>query len=170
MTVERRPLPRTPFAVEFARQSRTRSGAPTLVPVASGGAAVAAQLLVLEDAVSFEQAQDMLYRRESHSSRVVGYASSGATWIADAGPDDGLDHRLYTALESNISPTPGLLAELAIRSATERDDRLDGISYLQEMRRLGLETPLTDAYEREVLRRTGSRTLAEAWARAHALG
>ena len=40
---------RTPFRVEFARQSRTRGGAPTLVPVSEGGASVEAKVLVLKN-------------------------------------------------------------------------------------------------------------------------
>ncbi|MFL5952257.1 MAG: hypothetical protein ACJ74M_11700, partial [Gaiellaceae bacterium] len=163
---ERRSLAQTPFEVEFARKSWKRSCAPTLVPVSSDGAAVPAQLLVLDKAVSLKQAQDVLYRRESRSPPGVSYASSGATWIADAGPDDGLNHRLYTALPCNIRPSLELLAELAIKSAAERDDGLDGITYLRDMRQLGIDTPLTAAYEQEVLRRTKSATLEQAWAQA----
>jgi hypothetical protein len=37
-------------------------------------------------------------------------------------------------LQSNIAPTPGLLADLAIGSAMERDDGRDGISYLIDIR------------------------------------
>ena len=40
----------TPFAVEFARSSRTRDSAPTLVPVSQGGGRVPALLLVLASA------------------------------------------------------------------------------------------------------------------------
>jgi hypothetical protein len=38
----------TPFSVEFARASRTRAGAPTLVPVDSGGGKVLAHILVVD--------------------------------------------------------------------------------------------------------------------------
>ena len=55
---------RTPFRVEFARSSTSREGAPTLVPVDSGGACVAAIIYGVE--VSEQQAADMLYRREIH--------------------------------------------------------------------------------------------------------
>jgi hypothetical protein len=37
----------TPFNIEYARQSRTRKGAPTLVPVEEGGAQVSAKLILL---------------------------------------------------------------------------------------------------------------------------
>ena len=53
----------TPFAVEFARKSRTRKGAPTLVPVERGDARVEAKVFVLN--VSVEEAVNRLYRRET---------------------------------------------------------------------------------------------------------
>lgn len=54
----------TPFPVEFARSSRTRDGAPTLVPVSQGGSTVHAVILVLDREVSESQARDVLWRRE----------------------------------------------------------------------------------------------------------
>jgi hypothetical protein len=51
--------------VEFARSSRTRDGAPTLVPVSEGGAHVCASVLVLDDADTVGDARDILYRRET---------------------------------------------------------------------------------------------------------
>jgi hypothetical protein len=167
-TVERRLLPATPFSVEFARSSMRRSGAPTLVPVLDGGAPLPAQLLVLRESVTLEEASDILYRREAAHPRKT-YAASGANWIADAGPEGGLTHRLYVALQSNIAPTPGLLADLAIGSAIERDDGRDGISYLIDIRQQGIETPLTDAYEKAVLERTARSTLEAALAFARSL-
>jgi hypothetical protein len=54
------------------------------------------------------------------------------------------------------------LAEQAITSAhLERTGR-DGITYLIEAKRNGMMTPLSDAYEQEILRRTQSRNLEEA--------
>src|SRR5258708_5570037 len=50
-TASRREL-ETPFAVEYGRSSNTRGGAPTLVPVATGGAKVKATVFVLKDSVS----------------------------------------------------------------------------------------------------------------------
>lgn len=54
----------TPFAVEFARSSYSRGGAPTLVPVSSGGSKVRSKIIVV-DALA-EDATNMLYRREIH--------------------------------------------------------------------------------------------------------
>ena len=56
----------TPFPVEYGRYSgKTRGGAPTVVKH-DKGAPVAAEILVLDDKVSFEDARDMLWRRERH--------------------------------------------------------------------------------------------------------
>ena len=56
----------TPFPVEFARSSRTRGGAPTLIPVTEGGARVPATLLILAEPVTVQAARLLLYRRETH--------------------------------------------------------------------------------------------------------
>ncbi len=47
-TASRREL-ETSFAVEYGRSSNTRGGAPTLVPVATGGAKVKAAVFVLKE-------------------------------------------------------------------------------------------------------------------------
>src|SRR5262249_5382201 len=52
----------TPFAVEFARTSKERRGAPTLVLVQDHGAPVLASLIVVN--VEEAEAADRLYRRE----------------------------------------------------------------------------------------------------------
>ena len=52
----------TPFAVEFARESEKRSGAPTLVPVSEGGAQVRGCIIVVS--ASEADAANLLYRRE----------------------------------------------------------------------------------------------------------
>lgn len=56
----------TPFKVEFARLSSTRSNAPTLVPVTSGGRKVNAVILVLKNDTFVNVAESMLWRRERH--------------------------------------------------------------------------------------------------------
>ena len=56
----------TPFAVEYGRSSNTRGGAPTLVPVKTGGAKVKATVFVLKDSISEQEAENILYRRELH--------------------------------------------------------------------------------------------------------
>jgi hypothetical protein len=55
----------TPFPVEYARISgNTRGGAPTLVPHDSGSP-VSAEIFVLDDAVSVDEARNMLWRLET---------------------------------------------------------------------------------------------------------
>jgi hypothetical protein len=57
----------TPFEVEYARSSRTRASAPTLVPVKGGmGGQVRAQVLVLKPDANVATAKTLLYRREVH--------------------------------------------------------------------------------------------------------
>jgi hypothetical protein len=158
---------KTPFAVEFARSSRTRDGAPTLVPVDAGGAPIDASVLVLDRSISDEQARDMLYRRESGQvGEPTTYRRAPATWIRELRDFAGVDVCLYTALRPNIAPlTAARLAELAIQSAKAPSgrERRDGISYLQEQKRRGIKTPLMRLYEAEILRRTGARDLDHAW-------
>lgn len=60
--VERQEGVMTPFNVEFARSSKGRRGAPTLIPVNDIGAPVQAHLLVLN--VTEDEAKHRLYRRE----------------------------------------------------------------------------------------------------------
>jgi len=60
-TVNTVPGIRTPFKVEFARSSSKRSGAPTLVPLESGGE-VSARIFVV--GLSAAEAANCLYRRE----------------------------------------------------------------------------------------------------------
>lgn len=162
----------TPFSVEFARKSRTRDGAPTLVPVYEGGASVKAAILVLEDYVSEIEATDMLWRRET---RQVG---SGKRYVAPTSPGEntvivrrledfeGLDVVLYAEIGANIpNPGPRKLAELAIDSASSSAgrERKDGITYLISVKKNGIETPLMPGYERELLRLTGTVTLEQAY-------
>jgi hypothetical protein len=161
----------TPFAVEFARSSFTRDGAPTLVPVTVGGSAVTASVLVLKDIISEERARDLLYRRESwRSGEAVSYRETSADWIRTI-ELVGVRACLCTALEPNIDPlTVEHLADLAIRSATgvAGTEKRDGISYLEQQKRRGVVTPLMPGYEAEVLARTGGGDLVDAWARARA--
>ena len=105
----------TPFAVEFARSSRTRDGAPTLVPVGEGGAHVPATVLLLDESVTLADARAMLYRRET--GRLYDISSgSRVAWIADLSGFAGTRTCLYTALQPNIRPlTADKLAETCRR-------------------------------------------------------
>jgi hypothetical protein len=167
-TATRRIAVQTPFFVEFARSSRTRDGAPTLVPVRAGGAHIPATILVLDDSVTVADARAILYRRETGHLNDIS-AVSQAAWIAALADFAGISTCLYTALQPNIRPlTAQKLAELAVCSAAAAAgaERRDGISYLQQQKRRGLMTPLMPGYEQAVLARTDAEDLDSAWERA----
>lgn len=164
---------KTPFSVEFARTSSKRDGAPTLIPVESGGVQVDAVLLVLEPTVSEAEAKDMLYRREIHNvgkSRkyVPPEVPKENTVIVERLTDfPHVDIVLYTKIGANIEEenlTAKYLASLAIESAKSSAGKQgkDGISYLMNAQRNGIVTPLSPRYEEEILRQTGTNTLEEA--------
>lgn len=56
------------------------------------------------------------------------------------------------------------LAELAVKSARANQDRSDGISYLMNAKKCGIQTPLSAQYEKEILRLTGTESLEAALA------
>ena len=82
---------------------------------------------------------------------------------------EGISVCLYAALAANIPPplTAEKLAHLALRSALGPSGakRRDGISYLRQQKRRGIETPLMRPYEKAVLTHTGTGSLDEAWER-----
>ncbi len=61
--IARRIPTKTPFPVEYARLSQSRGGGPTVVPHQIGRP-VSADILVLNERVSLDQAMDLLWRRE----------------------------------------------------------------------------------------------------------
>jgi hypothetical protein len=160
---------KTPFGVEYGRYSgKARGGAPTLVPHPQG-TPVAAEILVMDDDATVEQATDILWRRET------GKVGFGDTYVAGTSPNSVLVARylddpcveavLYTDFtqEGRIeAPTAAGLAENAIRSVARAPDGKDGISYLADNIEHGICTPLTDSYRAEILRQTGTSSLTEA--------
>jgi len=159
----------TPFAVEFARSSAKRGGAPTLVPVEVGGRPVRAR--ILEVSVEEREAIDIVYRREINevgSSKT--YVERPANWSNAVRFDrfegfEGFSVVISTRMAPNIaSPTVAVLADLAIASARQIDDGRDGISYLLKAIEGGIETDLSAAYAQEILDRTHTTSLAAALA------
>jgi hypothetical protein len=157
----------TPFAVEYARSSSGRKGAPTLVPVEHGGASVLATILELN--VSADEAADIVYRREidkigTGRRYVESIDATPNTVIIDRFLDfEGFDVVLSTRIGANIVPlTPTNLARLAIKSAREALPGKDGITYLLNAMRSGIVTPLTSAYEAAILVETGTSDLEAA--------
>jgi hypothetical protein len=168
---ERRRGVLTPFPVEFARSSTKRGGAPTVVPYPNGGS-VKAEIIVVE--ATDQRAKDALWRRETdnlnskRSYREPTNPGRNTLVIKSFANFEGLPVVLAAFFAATIEhPTPTRLGELAIQSAQDRTVRLgrDGISYLIEAKRCGLVTPLSPYYEREILRITGTATLAEAHAK-----
>jgi len=158
----------TPFPVEYARLSRkTRGGAPTLVPHKSG-CSVSAEILVLDDAVSLDEARNMLWKRETRKTDGEKYnevtsLSSVLVGVRDDSPY--VSTLLYTDFRAEgkiANPTPEDLATRAIQSVQEADEGKDGISYLRDALECGIQTPLTPAYTTEILRKTNARSLEEA--------
>ena len=168
----------TRFAVEYGRSSNTRGGAPTLVPVKTGGAKVKATVFVLKGSISEQEAENILYRRELHQ------VGSGRAYDPSAKPGKnsivvaawpnliGLDKIFYTDFGDSgklDNPTPALLAKLAVASARKREvpEGNDGISYLMNAKKAGIVTPLSADYEKEILKLTGAASLEQALAKAH---
>ena len=157
----------TPFSVEFARRSRKRGGAPTLVPVDAGGCPVRAVIFEVEGTAS--QVADIVYRREIHA---VGsgktYAQPAPDWtdavrIARFESLAGFDQLLSMQIATNIDPLSAeILADLAIASAQVLSDGRDGISYLIAAQASGIETPLSPHYAACILARTGTANLTPA--------
>lgn len=155
----------TPFPVEFARQSGKRGGAPTLVPHPKG-APVRAQIIVIE--ATEQYAKDCLWRREINKVGQGGsykhHGNPGVnTLVIKEYALAGMPVVLAATFQATIEPlTATHLAELAIGSAKEMNDGKDGISYLIAAKHNGIVTPLSPAYEAEILRLTGAPTLEAA--------
>lgn len=156
---------RTPFSVEYARSSRSRDGAPTLVPVSNGGSRLDAAVFALDPEIDEATARTLLLRRESHRADARA-TSDDPPWIRRVHGLAEMETCLYAALDANLrDPTPQQLAQLAGRSAARESGarRHDGISYLDAQLRRGVTTPLTEPYVEAVLALTGARDLGEAW-------
>jgi hypothetical protein len=171
--IERKTGILTPFRTEFARASQRRAGAPTLVPVMSGGSRIRAQVLVVN--VPEREAKDRLWRREINRVGQGGYYVE----CRNRGPNTltidryenlaGVPVVLAARFPPTIAPLSGaMLANLAIESARELDNGRDGISYLMEAKRNGIVTPLSLPYEQEILRRTTASDLADSLRRVRA--
>lgn len=169
VTLSRKDGVSTPFAVEYARSSSGRKGAPTLVPVEHGGASVLATIFEID--TSTDEAADIVYRRE------IGKIGTGRRYVEPVDRTsntvtidrflnlEGFDVVLSTRIGANIVPlTPDNLAKLAIKSAQEALLGKDGITYLMNAMSCGIVTPLTEAYQAAILVETGTNDLVAALA------
>jgi len=161
----------TPFNVEFARTSRTRAGAPTLVPVKDGGARVPAWIFVLN--IPENEAANCLWRRETGSvgsERTYNRPTApgpNSVVIARIENFGSVDVVLYTDIAPNISElTPARLALLAIESARSLSNGRDGITYLIKAKANGVLTPLSALYEQEIKQRLDAVDLEDALGKA----
>ena len=155
--------------MEYARISgKTRGGAPTLVPY-EGGSQVSAEILVLDDEVSVDEARNMLWRRERRrtgSDETYAEGTTANSVLVRAIEDSPcVSAVLYTDFRAEgklQNPTPDDLAGRAIRSVREAAEGKDGISYLMNAIGCGIETPLTTAYRAEIFKQTEATSLEEA--------
>jgi hypothetical protein len=159
---------RTPFPIEYGRYSgKTRGGAPTLVPHQIGSP-VAAEILVLDEMVTIDDATNMLWRRETRQTETEIYAegaSPNSVLVRRFNDDPRVSTILYTNFHDagkTANPTARELAEHAIHSVEAAAEGMDGITYLINAIKCGIETPLTPGYRDEILRQTNTPTLEEA--------
>ncbi len=160
----------TPFPIEFARISQTRGGAPTLVPVKTGGEKVKGKIFCLKSTISLEEAKNILYRRE------INKVCSGLIYKQPDNEESGKvlikeDYENFECCEivvytdfnecgkENLSPEQ--LANKAIESVCEAKEGKDGITYLLGVKANGVHTPLMDEYEREIVRQIKQRICAK---------
>jgi hypothetical protein len=160
----------TDFPVEYARLSTKRGGAPTLVPHPAG-APVKAQILVLDDGMSADEAANRLWRRET------GTQDRAKPYPAGTSPNSVRCERtthpsVTTVLYTDFlpagkieHPTAVELANAAIASVAMAAPGQDGITYLRNAIAAGTKTPLTDDYTAAILRRTHTESLRDALAK-----
>jgi hypothetical protein len=166
--VERRVKTVTPFPIEYARLSRSRGGGPTVVPHPAGGPA-SAEILVLREGVSLDQAKDFLWRREVQKEGTGRLYAPGNTrnsvLVKDWRDYEGVTHVLYTDFPEAgkvATPSAELLAQAAVASVAKAPGGKDGITFLLQLVASGVETPLTAGYSAEILRLSDAVTLQQA--------
>jgi hypothetical protein len=161
----------TPFNVEYSRKSKSRDYAPTLIPVGIGGAAVNAVILVLNDSISLEEAENMLWRRETRetdtSKKYKKKLNPGKNSVQVKILENfqTIDKVIYTSIASNLDfNSPSILADLAIQSilSSAGNAGTDGIRYLLNAKANGITTPFSAEYENNILEHTKTTTLEAA--------
>jgi hypothetical protein len=153
----------TPFPVEYARLSvKSRGGAPTVVPH-TAGCSVKAEVLVLTDGASLEEARSLLWRREMRKEgtdeEYRERSSPNAVVVLDSPGICGLDHVLYTDFNPQgklDDPDPQVLAQAALDSVAKAPIGRDGISYLMNNINAGIVTTLTPRYRQRILTLTNT--------------
>lgn len=174
----------TPFPVEYARCSRSRAGAPTLIPVPPEcGGPVKAVVLVLREGTLEQEALNALFRREIHREGDLKVIYDDQTQrkkrdalvIESIKNQFGLSVVYYTTLKSNFTEIldakrtqeekAELLAQAAIDNITQETYArgMDGIQYLADNIEAGVITALTEPYKQAILKKVGATpTLSQA--------
>lgn len=162
----------TPFNVEFARTSATRSNAPTLIPVEIGGRKVKGVVIVLNPEINIDDAKSILWRRELHkTTQTEKYIhsdnpSTNKVVIKEIKNLMTVETVLYTSIGCNIKLplTSEILADFAIKSILLKagQEEKDGLRYLLSARRNGIVTTLSEDYENQILIKTKTNSLEQA--------
>lgn len=161
---------KTPFKVEFARTSKSRDGAPTLIPYKTGNE-VKAVILVLENSTNLTYAKSILWRRERHQFDDKDYIEITNPTINQVevkciNEFENVETVIYTSIGKNIEGelTAEKLSELAIKSILGKagEEKKDGIRYLNDSKNNSIITNLSKIYEQSILNITETETLEEA--------
>ena len=161
---------KTPFKVEFARTSKSRNGAPTLIPYDTGNE-VNAVILVLENSTDLAYAKSILYRRERHIFDDKDYVEITNPTINEIqvkciSEFENVKTIIYTSIGKNIEGelTAEKLSQLAIKSILSKAGEVkeDGIRYLNDSIKNSITTALSKDYEQSILDYTETKTLEEA--------
>lgn len=130
-----------------------------------------ADILVLDEKVSWKEAKNILWRREinkvSSKGQYKEIESPGrkTVQIKTIPNFHSIEKVIYTYIEQNIEEpvTPSLLANLAIKSILSKagKDKRDGIRYLDAALTNGIITNLSKSYKEEILKHSGTSTLKE---------
>lgn len=162
----------TPFKVEYARKSRTRGEAPTLIPREDIGQKVYAVILVLKDEVDLELAKSMLWRRETgqldSEKKYTESSISNENKVEVKTLKDFFDVEtiLYTSIGKNIEGeiNADILSSLAIKSilSDAGENKRDGVRYLLNNLENGIITQFSEQYKEEILKKTKTNSLQEA--------
>jgi hypothetical protein len=168
---------KTPFKVEFSRISRSRSNAPTLIPIDDDIAKskrVKAKLIIVDPDIILDDAKSILWRRETHNTsdkskiyREPKNPTSKNVLIGELDNFCKTEKVIYTKflIQSEYKYlTPDQLADFAIKSILDEAGwkEKDGIRYLLSAKRSGIVTELSEEYEEKILEKTESETLEEA--------
>ena len=144
----------TEWPVEYARTSRGRAGAPTLVRHHAGARVQGAILMLDVWDWDKERVRELLWEREGKPDRSAIKSKKISERLT----------LLYADLDANI-PDDRLnaehLADLAISSVPLACER-NGIRYLADNIEAGIFTPLTLPYCGAILKKTGAPNLAQA--------